>query len=130
MQAWGNYGTMWPVLHQQLGISPDLGYGRLEVVPQVPAYATGPLQARNVLLGNGAIDVRAFRSGNRYETDVVGSLNADLTVGQVLPAGSRVGSVRLDGRAVAYTVQDTNRGREILVHAGKDRHVSLVITSA
>jgi hypothetical protein len=39
MQASGNYGTMWPVFHQQLGISPDLGLGGLEVVPQVPAYA-------------------------------------------------------------------------------------------
>ena len=31
----------------------------------------------------------------------------------------------LDGRTVAYTVQDTNRGREVLVHAGQDRHASL-----
>ena len=36
MQAWGNYGTAWPVVHQQLGVRPDLGRGRLEVVPQVP----------------------------------------------------------------------------------------------
>jgi hypothetical protein len=133
MQAWGNYGTMWPVLHQQLGISPDLGTGRLEVVPQVPDYATGPLSARNVRLGSGAIDVRAARSGNRYETDVNSSARADLTVGQVLPAGSTVADVRLDGRALSrsqYTVQDTHRGREILVRAGRDRHVSLVITTS
>jgi hypothetical protein len=129
MQAWGNYGTMWPVLHQQLGIRPDLGYGRLEVVPQVPPYATGPLQARNVRLGTGAIDVRASHKGDHYETDVVSRLTADLTVGQVLPAGSKVAKVRLDGRAVAYTVQDTNRGREVLVHAGKDRQASLVVTA-
>jgi len=25
MQAWGNYGTVWPVVHQQLGVRPDLG---------------------------------------------------------------------------------------------------------
>ena len=37
MQAWGNYGTAWPVIHQQLGVAPDLGNGRLDVVPQVPA---------------------------------------------------------------------------------------------
>ena len=36
LQAWGNYGTAWPVVHQQLGVRPDAGRGRLEVVPQVP----------------------------------------------------------------------------------------------
>ena len=36
MQAWGNYGTAWPVIHQQLGVRPDLGNGRLDVMPQVP----------------------------------------------------------------------------------------------
>ena len=25
LQAWGNYGTAWPVVHQQLGVRPDLG---------------------------------------------------------------------------------------------------------
>ena len=25
MQAWGHYGTAWPVVHQQLGVRPDLG---------------------------------------------------------------------------------------------------------
>jgi hypothetical protein len=36
LQAWGAYGNLWPVVHHQLGISPDLGRGRLRVVPQVP----------------------------------------------------------------------------------------------
>jgi hypothetical protein len=36
MQAWGQYGVLWPVVHQQLGVRPDLGFGRLEVVPQLP----------------------------------------------------------------------------------------------
>jgi hypothetical protein len=129
MQAWGNYGTMWPVLHQQLGISPDLGAGRLEVVPQVPEYATGPLTARNVRLGSGSIDVRAAHDGHRYVTEVTSRVRAQLTVGQVLPRGAWIGSVRLDGRRVSFTVQLTNRGREVLVEAGSDRHVRLVVTT-
>ena len=36
MQAWGHYGTAWAVVHQQLGVRPQLGHGWLEVVPQVP----------------------------------------------------------------------------------------------
>ena len=36
LQAWGAYGTLWPVVHQQLGVRPDLGRGVLAVVPQLP----------------------------------------------------------------------------------------------
>ena len=36
MQAWGHYGTAWAVVHQQLGVRPQLGHDRLEVIPQVP----------------------------------------------------------------------------------------------
>ena len=36
LQAWGTYGTLWPVVHQQLGVRPDMGRRRLEVTPQVP----------------------------------------------------------------------------------------------
>jgi hypothetical protein len=25
LQAWGAYGVLWPVIHQWLGVSPDLG---------------------------------------------------------------------------------------------------------
>ena len=25
LQAWGTYGTLWPVVHQQLGVRPDMG---------------------------------------------------------------------------------------------------------
>ena len=27
MQAWGAYGVLWPVIHQWLGVSPNLGRG-------------------------------------------------------------------------------------------------------
>ena len=35
-QAWGTYGVLWPVVHQQLGVGPQLGHGLLEVLPSVP----------------------------------------------------------------------------------------------
>ncbi len=40
MQAWGNYGTAWAVVHQWLGVRPDLGNGAVEFVPQVPQGQT------------------------------------------------------------------------------------------
>ena len=36
MQAWNQYGTIWPVVHQQLGVRPDLGRGRLRSCPRPP----------------------------------------------------------------------------------------------
>ena len=41
MQAWGHYGTAWPVIHQQLGVRPSLGTGRLEIVPSIPRARRG-----------------------------------------------------------------------------------------
>jgi len=37
--------------------------------------------------------------------------------------------VWLDGHAVAFTVHDPNRGREILVTAGVRQHTRLVVTT-
>src|SRR4029079_4073304 len=68
MQAWNQYGTIWPVIHQQLGVRPDLGRGRLELVPQVPPYESS-LAGENIRLGRGALRaVKAERDGNRYRT--------------------------------------------------------------
>jgi hypothetical protein len=130
MQAWGNYGTVWPVVHQQLGVRPNLGVGLLEVVPQVPAYATGPIQGRNIRLGAGSIRVLAWHAGHRYQTVVDRALGVRLTIGHVLPAGATVASVTLNGAPVRFTVRDTNRGREVLVRAGGERHDNLVVTTA
>ena len=62
MQAWGNYGTAWPVVHQQLGVRPDLGRGRVAVVPQVPR---GPAerQGANIRLGDGSSTWRPRAAG-------------------------------------------------------------------
>ena len=103
MQAWGHYGSAWPVVHQQLGVRPDLGRGELEVIPQLPSDT--PIAGRRIRLGEGALQlVRASREGRRYRTAVVvGSVQVErLLLGHTLPRGSRVKSVRLDGRRVGY----------------------------
>jgi hypothetical protein len=119
MQAWGNYGTVWPVVSQQLGVRPFLGQSALEVVPQVPAGQPS-LAASNVRLGtgDGSIDVFAARSGNEYTTKL--TLNRlrlrSVQIGQTLPAGSYPASVTLDGRRVRRAqVRATNRGVEVTV---------------
>lgn len=119
MQAWGAYGTAWPVVHQQLGISPDLGNGNLEVVPQVPPQEQGQtISGTNILLGSGSIDVSASAGGGTYKTTVTMHVSAHLTIGHTLPAGATPISVTLNGTPVTPTIRDTNRGREVLVDAG------------
>ncbi|HET8641393.1 MAG TPA: hypothetical protein VFM37_05620, partial [Pseudonocardiaceae bacterium] len=131
LQAWGTYGTLWPVVHQQLGVSPDLGNGRLSIVPQVPDGQPS-VSGRSIHLGSGSVDVTA-EAGDGFlcttvRADHLGGVT--LTIGAVLPDGASVASVTLDGRAVAYRVVQTARGAEVQVAAGSQHKAKLVITLA
>ena len=126
LQAWGAYGNLWPVVHQQLGVSPDLGRDRLRIVPQLPS-GQHEISGRNIRLGAGSVDVAAFRGGDELRTEV----DVDLTgvrvrLGHVLPDGAEVDSVLLDGAEVPWQVDETSRGRELLVRTGAGQH-SLVV---
>jgi hypothetical protein len=122
MQAWGNYGTMWPVVHQQLGVNPDMGRGQLAVIPQPPSSA--PVGGFRIRLGTGWIDVEANRSGRSAHTYVSGRMATvrRLWIGQALPAGSRVRWVKLDGRRRPYRLRTTNRGVEVSVSTRPGGH--------
>ena len=117
MQAWGNYGTVWPVVHQQLGLRPLLPDGELDVVPQVPPGQPS-VAGSDIRLGRGSADVLAARAGGRYTTTVaVHRLSLRrLALGVTLPLGSRVRAVALDGRRVrSASLHATNRGLELTV---------------
>jgi hypothetical protein len=132
MQAWGHYGTAWAVVHQQLGVRPDLGHGRLEVVPQVPDGQPS-VQGEDIRLGDGSADVLASHDGNRYTT-VTDTGRAPLErfeIGHTLPHGATVASVVLDGRPVTeYDARETNRGLEVRVAASPRKRHTLVVTAA
>ena len=114
-QAWGTYGVLWPVVHQQLGVGPQLGHGLLEVLPSVPSGQSN-VSGKNILIGTGSIDVTAIHSGNTWTTSVTSRLACTLNVGATLPAGSTVQSVTLNGSPVAHpSVRDTNAGRQVFV---------------
>ncbi|WP_199517339.1 hypothetical protein [Nucisporomicrobium flavum] len=125
LQAWGAYGVLWPVLHQQLGVAPDLGNGRLSVVPQVPAG--GRIAGSDILVGTGHLDVRASSRGNALSVTVHAAVHARLTLGTVLPAGAKVASVTVDGRPAGARRVHTARGDELLTTTGSGRH-TLVVT--
>jgi hypothetical protein len=131
MQAWGNYGTAWPVVHQWLGVRPDLGNALLEFVPQVPQGQTS-VRGWNIRLGHGAVAVLATHTGHTYRTtiDVTRAVGAHkIRIGHTLPGRTRPARVILDGKRVHhYTVRQTNRGTEVTVSTTA-RHHTLVITA-
>jgi hypothetical protein len=131
MQAWGHYGTAWPVVHQQLGVRPQLGHDRLDVIPQVPEGQPS-VQGADIRLGDGSADVLASHDGDRYTTvtDTSGAPVRDFRIGHTLPRGSTVASVVLDGSAVdAFETRETNRGLEVWVGAEPQRRHTLVVTA-
>jgi hypothetical protein len=133
MQAWGNYGTAWAVVHQQLGVRPQLGNGRLEVIPQVPEGQTS-VQGENIRLGNGSVDIRAVHAlATRYRTttDTRAAPVGRYFIGHTLPRGAEVDTVQLDGNPVTrYESRETNRGLEIRVPADPHERHTLVVTTA
>ena len=127
MQAWGNYGTAWAVVHQQLGVRPDMGRRALEVVPQLPSAA--PIAGSNIRLGPGALKVvRASKDGSRYTTTVdTGSATVrELALGATLPRDAKVASVTLDGKKAGWQQRATNRGLEVTTKAGAGSHTVVV----
>ncbi len=129
VQAWNHYGTIWPVIHQQLGVRPDIGRERLAVVPQVPPHEPW-VGGRNIRLGDGALrSVKATHSGKRYvtEVDTAGAPLRHLQIGHTLPHGTIPAAVYLDGRRRAARVRQTNRGSEVTVSARPGRHLLEVV---
>jgi hypothetical protein len=113
-QAWGTYGVLWPVVHQQLGVSPQLGRGLIEVLPDVPPGQSS-LSGKDIRVGQGFIDVAARHQGASWTTTVTAHLACTLHLGATLPTGAHVHVVTLNGAPVHYTVRDTNAGRQVFV---------------
>ena len=131
LQAWGAYGTIWPVVHQQLGVRPDMGRRALEVTPQVPPQSPQGLSGENIRLGNGSVDVSALAGNGTYRTTVDPNVSLKkLTVGHTLPRDAEVVSVTLNGNAVPYEARSTNRGKEVIVEAATSGEQTLVVTTA
>ncbi len=103
LQAWGTYGTLWPVVHHQLGVSPDLGRDELAVVPQIPD-GQSRVAGINIRLGSGSVDVTAERGASTLTTTVNRRLTADLLTGHGLPDGAQATSATLNGASAEFRV--------------------------
>jgi hypothetical protein len=127
-QAWGTYGVLWPVVHQQLGVAPQLGNGLLEVLPDVPPGQSS-VSGTNIRAGTGSVDVTATHNGSSYTTMVTARLTCTLHAGATLPTGAQIRQVILNGNPAAYTVRDTNAGRQVFVStpcSGQPQKVQIV----
>jgi hypothetical protein len=123
LQAWGAYRNLWPVVAQQLGVSPDLGRDHVTVISQVPE-GKRRIAGRNIMLGDDAeIAVEARQTDSALRTEVrLKRPGTTLTIGHVLPAGSEVRNVSLDGRGVDWRIVTTARGRELVTDTADGRH--------
>jgi hypothetical protein len=128
MQAWSSYGVQWPVIHNFLGIDPNIPDGSLSVVPDIPDSWSG-LSVQNLKVGSGAMTASASRSGKQYTTEVSAPAGWKLTIGHTLPAGATVKQVTLDGKPAKRVVVDTSRGREVRVETTTDQNHTLVVTT-
>jgi hypothetical protein len=131
MQAWGNYGTAWSVIHQQLGVRPFLNESQLQVVPQVPPDQPS-VEGSDIRLGRGSVDVFAAHAGNRYTTKIDASRTPvhELLIGHTLPRDARPKQVILDGhRLRQYDARLTNRGFEVAVAAEPGARHTLTIVA-
>lgn len=127
LQAWGNYGTIWPVVNQQLGVRPDMGRACLEVTPQVPPDSPG-LSGKNIQIGGGSVDVSTAADGDVYRTTI--HPHAELTqlvIGHTVPDCAEVSSVTLDGENVSFEIRETNRGQEVIVEGKTDGEQTLIV---
>ncbi|MET0712833.1 MAG: glycogen debranching protein, partial [Jiangellaceae bacterium] len=126
LQAWGAYGVLWPVIHQWLGVSPDLGRGRVSVVPQLPESET-KASVNTVRLGLIAIDVAAERQDSTYTTTVTRHGRVDLRIGAVLPDGATVTSATLNGSLVKPKLVQTTRGLEAVISAQPEQRTATLV---
>ncbi len=128
MQAWSSYGVEWPVVYYYLGIRPDLPQGEISIVPELPS--TWPnLSINNVRVGKGTISVLTSHTGNQYTTTATVPMGLRVHIGYALPAGSTIESVQLNGAPAAYRIQDTHRGREVIVTTNSGQPLQVVVST-
>jgi hypothetical protein len=114
MQAWSSYGLLWTVVSDLLGVSPDVPAGSVAVVPEVPG-SWPRLSVSDLRVGRDRLAETASQSGGSYRTVVSGARGLVLTIGAVLPAGSKVGSVTLNGGPAHYRLVPGHRGLAVEV---------------
>ena len=130
MQAWGNYGTAWPVVHQWLGVQPDLGVGPAD------ARAAGAAGAdRRAGQGDPARRRLGGRAGDAQRQPVHAPRRREPRRGRARACGSgtrcraarrRRGCCSTGTSCPATRSPQTNRGDEVTVPTTAGQHTLVV----
>jgi hypothetical protein len=126
MQAWSGYGLLWTAVHDLLGVIPDVPQRSVAVLPEVPA-SWPKLSVSDLRVGHNTLAESASHSGSTYQTVVSGAQGLSLTIGAVVPAGSSVASVTLNGHPVHYRLVPSNRGLTVEASAANGASETLTV---
>src|SRR5579884_128953 len=126
MQAWSSYGVQWPVIHEFLGIVPDIPDGRLSVIPDLPA-AWPSAAVSKLRVGRSTMSANVRRETNGFTLSVAAPKGLKLLLGLVIPSGHHATTVRLDGRTVSFHLRHTLRGSEVQVSTTSGRSRTLEV---
>ena len=128
MQAWSSYGLLWTTVNDLLGVSPNVPAGTLSVVPELPS-SWPQLAVSHLQVGSNNVAASVIRLSSGYRVSISGAVGLALTAGVVVPSGSTVQQVTLDGQRVAYQTVTTNRGQQVEVSVPSPHlHDELTVT--
>ena len=131
MQAWGNYGTAWAVVHQWLGVRPDLGDGARRRSSRRCRRARPRCRAGTSGWATDPPTCWPPTPATRYSTEIDDDRRRRPPGDdRAHPAaqGAQPAAVVLDGQVVHnYQVVETNRGTEVTIPTTAGHH-TLTIT--
>lgn len=129
VQLWSALGIISPIVEGVLGIAPQAGARRLQVIPQLPAdWPTVTLE--RLQIGDSAFTIRASQSPTAYQITVSQHKGPPyaLRVGCYLPAGATVAAVQLNGHPMSWQGERTQAGYRLVCDATGS--ADLVVTVA
>ncbi len=111
-QCWSETMVLQPVIEGLLGLEVDAGKQKVTLAPSLPAHWDS-MVANNIRIGNKYIDFQFKRTDQAksvFTFDLRRGKRVSIDFMPGLPAGTRINSVRLDGKDVPHTVFTTSRG--------------------
>lgn len=129
LQLWSALGVISPIVEGLLGIEPQAGARRLQVIPHLPEqWPTVSLERLQV--GESAFTIHVSQSPTAYQLSVTqnkGPVYA-LRLGFYLPEHLAVVAVQLNEQSVPWRWERTNAGRRVVCEASGE--ANLVVTVA
>jgi glycogen debranching enzyme len=115
LQLWSNLGIISPLVEGVLGIEPQAGEQRLQVMPHFPT-GWDKVALERFQVGNACFTIDASRTDGEYRLTVTQNKGQDryhLRLGFYLPPNAAVVAVRLNGDDVSWQWESTLAGRRL-----------------